>query len=64
MLDWEPPDKVYLAKYSDQEELLHTCLLHDAYSLYRYYDSPTKAEKIIREIVNDAKQVYLEEEEA
>ena len=64
MLEWDHPDRQYLVKYCpDREEFMNSHLLDVAFQLYTYHGSCTRAERIIREIVNDAKQIYLENEE-
>lgn len=57
------PDRWNTVKYSENEEFLHSNILNFAYQLYSFYDSCSKTESIITEIINDAKQCYLEGEE-
>ena len=59
----DKPDKLFKIEYCDNEEFLQSNLLNIAFQIYNYYESCSKTEKVIREIVNDAKQCYLEGEE-
>jgi len=53
------PDKKDIIQYVGNEEFLHSNLLNIAFQIYGYYESCSKTEEVIREIVNDAKQAYL-----
>ena len=57
------PDDLSDIEYCSHEEYLHSNLLNFGFQLYCYYGSCSKTEEIIREIINDAKQCYLEGDE-
>ena len=62
MLKKDKPKKIYQINYAKNDEYLNSNLLNYSYQLYCYHDEPSKTEKILIDIINDAKQVYLEEE--